>query len=439
MRILIVSTFFPPENSIASLRPYSWAKWWSRFGHEVTVLTTSKEKQYNDLKLSNDSFKVIEIPLKTPFHKANSEIKKVENSEGNVNSTKQKISLKVKLLQFLKKCYSNFSNKTGCFYACRFPDWNDIWVKSAIKQINSNDYDLLVTTGGPYSVHRIGLAFRKTGWKGKWVCDWRDLFTKNHLFHGLWFFHLHEKHLEKMFHKNADLITTVSDGLAETLQTLTSTPVEVIYNGYDEEEFEFLFSAPRKKNKKYTISYLGTVYRQRQNPTPLFKALGELDKAGLITPEKLVIQFAGNNANVIDLAQKYGIEKYYTYLGFLSREQSLQLQYDSDAVLFLEYEDQKVKGVLTGKLFEYLYIARNILAVGCSNETSADELIEKCNAGICFGHDVKLIKTYILNEFEYKSQKKYEKSDLLINKAEVVMYSRKKQAEKLLKIIQQEK
>lgn len=42
MRILIVSTFFPPENSIASFRPYSWAKWWSRAGHEVTVVSTKK-------------------------------------------------------------------------------------------------------------------------------------------------------------------------------------------------------------------------------------------------------------------------------------------------------------------------------------------------------------------------------------------------------------
>ena len=37
MNILIVSHYFPPGNSIAALRPYSWAKYWSRMGHQVTV------------------------------------------------------------------------------------------------------------------------------------------------------------------------------------------------------------------------------------------------------------------------------------------------------------------------------------------------------------------------------------------------------------------
>ena len=41
-RILIVSHFFPPLNSIASQRPYSWARTWTDMGHSVSVLTTAK-------------------------------------------------------------------------------------------------------------------------------------------------------------------------------------------------------------------------------------------------------------------------------------------------------------------------------------------------------------------------------------------------------------
>ena len=122
----------------------------------------------------------------------------------------------------------------------------------------------------------------------------------------------------------------------------------------------------------------------------------------MITPDDIAVCFAGGQADVKALAQKYGAEKYYTYLGFLPREQSLELQYDSDSVLFLEYENPEVKGVLTGKLFEYLYLSRNIMAVGCSNKTSAGELIEKCNAGICFAKDVEKIKQFILCEIEKK-------------------------------------
>ena len=64
MRILIISTFFPPLNSIASLRPYSWAKYWVLEGHEVTVLTLAKEEDPKvALNYPNPGFRLIEVPL----------------------------------------------------------------------------------------------------------------------------------------------------------------------------------------------------------------------------------------------------------------------------------------------------------------------------------------------------------------------------------------
>jgi hypothetical protein len=63
MRILIVSTFFPPLNSIASHRPYSWARYWTLAGHDVTVLTTEKQEDpHVGLAVDNPGYKVIEVP-----------------------------------------------------------------------------------------------------------------------------------------------------------------------------------------------------------------------------------------------------------------------------------------------------------------------------------------------------------------------------------------
>jgi hypothetical protein len=56
MKILIISTFFPPQNSVASLRGYSFAKYWTELGHKVTVLTTSKATYSHDLNLDNIGF-----------------------------------------------------------------------------------------------------------------------------------------------------------------------------------------------------------------------------------------------------------------------------------------------------------------------------------------------------------------------------------------------
>ena len=437
MKILIITAYFPPENSIASLRPYSWAKWWSRAGHEVTVLTTTKPKRKNDLNLDCSFFKIISVPVPilSFISKCSTELQETNEAV----EKRKKFSVKQKILTLLKFMYSKIT-ATGCFNTCRFPDWHDLWIKKVAKLLEPSCCDLLVTTGGPYSVHRTASLLQKKGWKGKWICDWRDLWTKNHLFHGIAIFRPWERHLEKLFHKNADYITTVSEHLADTLREMTNTPVEVIYNGFDTEDFEFLTSRTRKNNEKYIISYLGTVYRRYRDPEPLFQGLGELDKEGLISPNDIVVQFAGGQADVSDLAQKYGIEKYYKYLGFLPREKSLELQYDSDAVLFLEYENPNVKGVLTGKLFEYLYLSRKIIAVGCSNNTSAGELIEKCNAGLCFGHDVAKIKEYILGEINKKKEavlkshvEQGETSHKNID--DINVFSRKLQAEKMISLI----
>lgn len=435
MKILIVSTFFPPQNSIASLRPYSWAKWWSRAGHDVTVLTKKKENLPNDLHLDCSGFSVIEIPLWMPFRKASKAVNATTQNNDNLHNNEGcKKSMCLKILSLLKSIYRKFVTSTGCFYDCRFPDWSDAWIKKAASQLRPTCCDLLVTTGGPYSVHRTAILLKRKGWNGKWILDWRDLWTKNHLYPGIRIFHPWERHLENLFHKNANYITTVSEPLAETLGGMTKTPVAVIYNGFDTEDFNFLTERSRKNNEKYTISYLGTLYRGYRDPEPLFRGLGELEKSGLITSDDIVVQFAGAQADVLDMARKYGVEKYYSYLGFLPREKALELQYDSDAVLFLEYENPEVKGVLTGKLFEYLYLSRKILAVGCSNRTSAGALIEKCNAGICCGKDVESIKEFILQAVDNKKTN-IKESESFKNFSEINAFSRKIQAEKMLSLI----
>lgn len=404
-------------------------------GHEVTVLTTVKERQANSLNLDCSGFTVIETPLWMPFWKAYRAVKVSEkDAAGNPAENPEK-TIKAKILLTMKNWYMKFSTRTGCFFACRFPDWHDRWIKKAASQLRPTCCDLLVTTGGPYSVHRTAILLKQKGWKGKWILDWRDLWTKNHLYPGLRIFHPWERHLERLFHENADYITTVSDPLAETLRSMTDTPVATIYNGFDPEDFEFLFARERKSYAAYTISYLGTIYRGYLDPEPLFQGLGELDRTGLITPDDIAVQFAGAQSDVLDMAQKHGVAKYYSYLGFLPREKALELEYDSDAVLFLEYEDPKanIKGVLTGKIFEYLCVARTVLCIGLGDQASAGSLIKEAKAGMCFEKDVERIKAYLL---EAVKDKKAGKSRVGEKSLEVIeRFNRKTQAERMLGLV----
>ena len=423
MRILIVSTFFPPQNSIASLRPYSWAKWWSKTGHEVTVVTTVKTKRENDLVLDCYGFEVVSLPI--PFFSNASSL-----YQNTVADTKK--SLRKKLISFIKKCYSSFSLKTGCFFTCRFPDFHDLWAKKAIKKIYNINFDLIISTGCPYSAHRVGLAMKKKYPETKWIVDWRDLWTHNHLYKGLIIFWPYEKYLENKFHKYADLITTVSEPLADRLRSMTQTRVEVIYNGYDPDDFAFIKQKPRKINSTFTIAYTGSIYKGYQDPSPLFEAVSNLKNNNRFAEDSIKIVFAGAYADVSNIAEYYNVAEFYSYLGFLPREDALQLQYNADAALFLEYNNPSVPGILTGKLFEYLYIAREILVIGVDETTTAGKLINDTQTGICLGTDVGKIERYLLSKISNRAESKF---NLRENNQLIQEYDRKKQAMKILNLV----
>jgi hypothetical protein len=211
---------------------------------------------------------------------------------------------------------------------------------------------------------------------------------------------------------------------------MTKTRVETIYNGFDPEDYHQLKATKRKENDIFTIVYTGSIYRGFQDPSPLFEAVSNLKQKGIITPDKLQIQFAGSNADVGDIAEKYGISEYYFFLGFLPRSAALQLQHDADAVLFLEYNNPAVRGILTGKIFEYLFFSKEIIAVGIDGTTSAGNLINETSTGICFGTDIKKIETYLITRVIDKIENKKVKNYDLIN-----IYSRENQAMKMLEYI----
>src|SRR5688572_8523082 len=66
MRILMVTPFFPPQNTVASLRVHPFAAMWAQAGEDVTVLTTTKRDDQRGLELPASTFEVVEIGYRVP-------------------------------------------------------------------------------------------------------------------------------------------------------------------------------------------------------------------------------------------------------------------------------------------------------------------------------------------------------------------------------------
>lgn len=433
MKILIVADYFPPQNSIASLRPYTWAKYWSLMGHEVTVLTTEKNKHDNNLKLDCSIFRVIEIEnslkkrLKSFLRRKSVNTSSNQTIETNSNHIKK----------YVKNKIVSFIEKRGIFSTARMPDFNDFIIQKAYDSVINETFNLVISTAGPYSEHLIAKKLKDTNKAQFWVADYRDLWTQNHIFKGMFPFTIFEEYLESKVNKCANIITTVSLPLAMQIKDKYQLDkIEVIENGFDLDDLKNISEEPFWTDQKVRLVYTGVIYDGKRDPSPLFQAIHEIsnsDKKNLL--DKLEVIFIGNNQALIDsLIAKFNVELWVKYKGFLSREDSLRMQRDAHALIFLEFEGNGVDGILTGKLFEYLYSGTEILGIGITNRSSAGKLIAESGHGINFGQDSHSLKNYLIEILINNSKKKITKNWEIIGK-----YSRKKQAELLLDFVEQYK
>lgn len=378
MRILIVSTFFPPLNSIASLRPYSWAKHWTLAGHEVTVLTVKQDVDPAvALDLSNSGYQVIEVPLPAFLNK-------LKQGYGQESASPTKGPSLIKRL--VTRVFNWLRFRAGVLNACRFPDFTHFWKKPALKAVEGLPaWDLVISTAGPYTVHLVAAEVKRRGQAQQWIADYRDGWTLNALYKGLFPLNLWERWLEARLLKRADLVTAISDPMSQEMRKKFGLAnVQTVANGFDPEDLQKLSEEDVfPKDGRYRIVHTGTIYLGKRDPTPLFQAIAALAKsteAHLL--ERLEVLFVGpRQANLAELIDTYHVSKWVRMTGFVSREKALMMQRDAQALLFLAWNDPQVDGILTGKLFEYLYSGTPILSVGGSYLDESQRLILEAKAG----------------------------------------------------------
>lgn len=376
MRILIVSPFFPPQNSIASLRPYSFAKFWHEMGHDIEILTTKKENVCNPLDLPLDFLKVIEVPLSRVFQEAKNRLTLGIPEKTWKAFIKRPISKAVHYLRF----------KKGIFNACRMPDITDIWAFKALKKMKTRgSYDAVVSSCGPYSAHLVAWRLKKRGQAKCFAADYRDTWSDNYIYPGLFPFNLFERVLEKKILKDADMISTISQPFAKVFGDKHGhEKTATIENGFDSDDLTSLPLEPYFPNDgKLRIVHTGSIYLGKRDPKPFFRAIKRLSKMAPALVDKLEVHFFGQrNANLEELIREEGVGKWVRFSGFVKREAALWAQRDAGMLLFLPWSDETVEGVLTGKLFEYFYSKTAILSAGIEGpRDSAEKLIEEFNGG----------------------------------------------------------
>ena len=177
----------------------------------------------------------------------------------------------------------------------------------------------------------------------------------------------------------ADAIVAVSDAIADEARALGPRgPVVTIANGCDFDDFAGLEHHP---SERFRITHAGSFFGKR-DPKPFLRALAE---SGL---EDVVVRFVGDfRAADRDFAESLGVTDRIELIGYVTRRRSLELQRDSDALLLLIPEaGGRGRGVLSGKVFEYLAAERPILAA-VPPDGAAAQLVRDAGAGVVAAPD----------------------------------------------------
>lgn len=266
------------------------------------------------------------------------------------------------------------------------PDSRVFWIKPSVRFLTNYlkdhpEIDTVISTGPPHSTHLIAIALkRKLGIK--WVADFRDPWTQidfyEQLLPGEKADQKH-KRLEKMCLEEADRVVTVSNACAEGLELIGKRKVDVITNGYEFPEFD-----PTKVtlDDKFTISHFGSMPFAR-NPLALWKALEIIVSENETFKNNLRIRLIGTvDHKVIRSAEEHGLSSFIEIIPPVSHSESIAMQRSTQLLLLVANNTGNVKGILTGKFFEYLGAQRPIVAIGLHG-SDLESAINSTKAG-CF-------------------------------------------------------
>ncbi|MHB8642315.1 MAG: glycosyltransferase family 4 protein [Gaiellaceae bacterium] len=360
MKVLLVTLYFPPAGGGGVQRPLKFATHLPALGIETHVLAPSDPKWIH----TDDE---LVPPTQAWVHRVRFIGPRGRRPAEELHGTRglERVSTQAKL--FGRRLLVPDENVS----------WNLTSIPAAIRIARAEKIDAIITTSPPASVHLVGAAVKRT--LGiPWIADLRDSIVA-HPHRRIESLAVRTKErasalVARTVAGQADAIVAVSEAIAAETRALSPAGrVVTIANGSDFDDFAGMAYKP---DGRFRITHTGSFFGKR-DPKPFLRALAD---SGL---DDVVLRFVGDfRAGDKEFADSLGLGDRLDLIPYVPRRRSLELQRDSEALLLLIPEaDGRGKGVLSGKVFEYLAAERPILAA-VPPDGAAAKLLEEIGAGV---------------------------------------------------------
>lgn len=255
------------------------------------------------------------------------------------------------------------------------------YMKNLIRQgqhlIDKENITHLYSSYRPFADHYAAFVLKQKNPKLVWIADFRDLIIDPH-YDQIWW-KRYQQHVYKNLFSHADVLTTVSAGLADHLK-LYNDHVYVLRNGISNTA---LPPVPVTQSH-FTIVYTGSMFLDKRNPRPLFKALRQLLDDGDMSVDDVRIIYAGKDGAMwTKMMREYKLDSLLDNKGLVTQEEANQLQQQACINLLLSIASNELQGVLTGKLIELIESGSPVLAISVGKR---DEELGQILSSLEIGH-----------------------------------------------------
>lgn len=380
MRILLISYYFAPQNLIGAVRPTKLAKYLSRMGHEVTVICGAGRDGAIDPTLQRDMAQLSDVhiirewnPLRTWLQKKEGRLKPA-SSPTSASIVPQKQGLVKRGVLFVTdQVYVGLRWLSDVSF-CRLG-------QKELRKLQGS-YDAVFSTYAPYSVHQIARKVKASGLAKRWIADFRDEVGMPFRFQ-----EGQKRRYLRMLQREADVLSAVSHGFLDMMGFADAG--RVLSNGFDREDLPDVEEAATDGCLR--VVYCGQLRDSRRevgerDVTPLFRALAALVQEGRLDKEQLRLVYAGREGALFaHQAAESGLEGCVEDHGQVSREGSIALQKGADILLMASHHLSAQRGILTGKLFEYMMMDKPIVCcmAGDLPNSGVKRVLDETGMGIC--------------------------------------------------------
>jgi glycosyltransferase involved in cell wall biosynthesis len=383
--VLMVSYAYPPEGMfLASLRLAKFAKYLPDYGWEPVILCASGA--YTRCGLANFNLADVETVRARDFfgtvarltgiasasHVRKNEMirsRHLSSASGRMSTPSHSDGVCQKAKGFLRRQRDILLGKLFTLVKVSLiPDHLIMWYPSATRSgyrtLRNRSIDAIYSTSPQFTNHLVGGCLARR-FKLPWVADFRDRWTTGPLYsHGGWRRRLDER-IERSVLRQANRIAIVSEADRGPMSAIVSGAAEkirVIPNGFDNEDLAGLTAAPQRD--RFVLTYCGEFYGGKRNPEGLLRAIGNLKASGNIHSQNFTFTIIGGiDTQVVKLVDRFGVSDVVEFANYMPHRDALARMANSTVGVVITMTDQRSRGEMTTKFYEYLGLRRPILAL----------------------------------------------------------------------------